>query len=872
MELSPMISEFLFYEDDADVAEKSNYIRLKIEIRDLLKDDFNRKILSEVLLDLRKDVSGDTQKRLFTLYSALGLEKDAFAKLESWRWEIISKGILELTLMEVEEAYTFIVKFINSRRATIRKQAEIAAVALKHEGINYFLDTTKYKISEWQQLKLLDVLRNKEDFNPPRFRAWLTSTNKHVVLFALRLIKFYNQNDANTSLIELVKHNDQQVRRQAVECLKEFYVIEALPTLKGVFWKCKVDTKIAILGAIAELGGEPEIEFLETVSEREGNFSVKSKAIGAINAIAPESVMPTENIEHVPAYRSSAPTSQLENEIYEPEHSNISTDTSESDVVNDETTTSGIVKTSSSENQKHSDDAHSEKLGNSEKQKKTRVPNDSNIETQQHKDGIATEPKKPPNSEEPESYSENDKNQINHLPQNSYLMPEEIHNDEALKNIEVTSEEVKADVFEENTLPDTSHFDISDIHFLPLVVEAISETDDISTDLESEKQNDVVAQTEGSVEALDIDPMEDELKALIDEIRELDFLPIVIDDHQSVEKIRSTDRNDSNNHTLETIEGFSLSDLEVRFDKIDTPTQNEPEETPDFHLEEAPISKIDPVESSDAISWVLENNELRNIKCTYETVSYATDAEISESIIPQPIYYDDHETYMMSLLDDLEEMGDQREIPLLRELMAQESKSFIKNRIISMIDTFKRQANLQPKTKTVETANMELPVFSVFADLFKNIDTESKLILLDEVIHVGDEKEIEFLDGLLEDPNTDIRNKAQKVLQYLVAKLAHEKPETLNTRGISAIVSDYLEPTKIETARATKTYESLLSEMELAPSVDSEILHIDFELAEILDRKYEQSILDIEVNSIEVAPNANGGSFLNSLRNFTKLF
>jgi len=452
------------------------------------------------------------------------------------------------------------------------------------------------------------------------------------------------------------------------------------------------------------------------------------------------------------------------------------------------------------------------------------------------------------------------------------LMPEEIHNDEALKNIEVTSEEVKADVFEENTLPDTSHFDISDIHFLPLVVEAISETDDISTDLESEKQNDVVAQTEGSVEALDIDPMEDELKALIDEIRELDFLPIVIDDHQSVEKIRSTDRNDSNNHTLETIEGFSLSDLEVRFDKIDTPTQNEPEETPDFHLEEAPISKIDPVESSDAISWVLENNELRNIKCTYETVSYATDAEISESIIPQPIYYDDHETYMMSLLDDLEEMGDQREIPLLRELMAQESKSFIKNRIISMIDTFKRQANLQPKTKTVETANMELPVFSVFADLFKNIDTESKLILLDEVIHVGDEKEIEFLDGLLEDPNTDIRNKAQKVLQYLVAKLAHEKPETLNTRGISAIVSDYLEPTKIETARATKTYESLLSEMELAPSVDSEILHIDFELAEILDRKYEQSILDIEVNSIEVAPNANGGSFLNSLRNFTKLF
>ncbi|MGB7394299.1 MAG: hypothetical protein WA913_07900, partial [Pricia sp.] len=147
-ELSPMISEFLFYEDDVDKSEKSKYIELKIEIRELLRDQFNRKVMAEILLDLRKDVSGDTQRRLFKLYQDLGLEKDAFLKLKSWRWEVISKGILELTLMQVEDAYGFIVKFINDRRGTIRKQAEIATVTLKPDGIDYFLDTTKYKISE----------------------------------------------------------------------------------------------------------------------------------------------------------------------------------------------------------------------------------------------------------------------------------------------------------------------------------------------------------------------------------------------------------------------------------------------------------------------------------------------------------------------------------------------------------------------------------------------------------------------------------------------------------------------------------------------------------------------------------------------------
>lgn len=202
MELSPMISEFIFYDEDSSKEETSNYINLKIEIRQLIKDDFNREVLSEVLLDLRKDVSGDTQKRLLKLYQDLDLHIYAFAKLKSMRWEVVSNAIKDLTQMQVSEAYVLITKFINDKRATIRKQAEIAVVTLKYEGLNYFLDTTKHKISEWQQLKLLDVLRNREDYQPPRFKAWLTSNNSFVVLFALRLIKFYNQNDANTSLIE----------------------------------------------------------------------------------------------------------------------------------------------------------------------------------------------------------------------------------------------------------------------------------------------------------------------------------------------------------------------------------------------------------------------------------------------------------------------------------------------------------------------------------------------------------------------------------------------------------------------------------------------------------------------------------------------
>lgn len=318
------MSEFLFYEEEATKEEKSNYINLKVQIRESLKDKFNRTVLSEVLLDLQKDVSGDTRQRLFKLYRDLGLHLDAFERLKSWRWEMVSSGILELTQMQVAESYTFITKFVNDKRSVIRKQAEIATVTLKNEGINYFLDTTKYTISEWQQLKLLDVLRNLEDFQPPKFKVWLTSKNKDVVLFALRLIKYYNQNDANTSIIHLIGHKNNQIKAETIHCIKEFCVFEALDTLKKVFRKCNTDIKLLILDTIASLGDEKEIPFLQQVEKKEANFLVKSKALNAINTIAPESVMPTDNIEELSTApmdttnlpeKGEEPQGNLQNEI-----------------------------------------------------------------------------------------------------------------------------------------------------------------------------------------------------------------------------------------------------------------------------------------------------------------------------------------------------------------------------------------------------------------------------------------------------------------------------------------------------------------------------------------------------------------------------
>lgn len=295
-DIAPLVSTLLFHKKKATRKENEDFINAKVHLQELLKNPQHRKRVSEILLDIQTDLTGDTRKRLMKIYQDFGLHHDAIKRLKSWRWEVVCRGINELTQMHVVDAYMYIRKFINDKRSIVRKQAQLATIALKPEGISYFLDTSKHSISEWQQLKLLETMQHLPDFEPPQFRLWLTSKNKHVVLFALRLIKSFKQDNALESLQKLVKHRDDTIKVEAIDCMRSFGFIEAVPLFKAIFWNCRSEVKMALLTALGEMGSNEDIGFLQEVEKRASDFMIKSKAIGTINALAPETILPTDEI------------------------------------------------------------------------------------------------------------------------------------------------------------------------------------------------------------------------------------------------------------------------------------------------------------------------------------------------------------------------------------------------------------------------------------------------------------------------------------------------------------------------------------------------------------------------------------------------
>lgn len=965
-----MISEFLFYDEDSSKEEKTNYVNLKIEIRELLNDDFNRKILIDILMDLRKDLSGATLGKLFELYQSLGLHHDSYKKLESWGWHTISKGILELTQMQVEESYGFVAKFINHKRSTIRKQAEMAIITLNNEGLNYFLDTTTYRISEWQQLKILEVLKNKSDFQPPSFQHWLISKNKDVVLFALRLMGHYNQSDGNQALIELLKHKKSEIKAAAINCIKEFYVVEAVETLKLVFWNSTVDVKINILDTLASLGSMDDIEFLKSIAAKESNFNVKSKASASINAIAPMSVMPTLDVQSVDKFKVPADilietveqkdeqttSSDLEEEPLNAFEANVKDlpikiieengdeqmfgpNLSEEPLKEFETNTTDILIEAIEENGNDNlaGDHEMEEVSEieeevvSEPMEEIEVDVSIALEIKKEEETVESfieEPSKNDNTESiieinPEEIPIKETLKVDFLPlvtgvnktvvpysykidQGEELVSEELFNIETISEIleqnpvsrienEESQEEVPVVAEKDFSL------EFSKVDFLPIVISEAKtilpykfdkkpseeidapELFDIKTIFETLEQKDLTSiDNEQTQEET---PAEKEIDFSVKPSM-LDFLTIVITSETEIDKNESVD-NDKLIDLLEIPVIYSQiksEDSESKASKIlselnelvplpaDPRIENKTQNKEKLHKDskeptsintidmkkirkiecqgveiktenqesvQAAKQEIEPVAYDDfdeksksgeqnALDWILAENEAKG-ELKEKIKSIVKMQEVPAIKLPKPIFYSEQEANTVALLDDIEALGDEREVPLLQDLLLDQDTLSLHERIQFLIEKVSDTSVLKREPITHNNKDG----FSVFEEFFKTADPESQLILLDEIIALGDEKEVGFLKRLINNSSGKVQKKAKICLEGLTAKLVqHGNEEQTEPSETEEILSQSEWKTKEnKPVLISKTNETIVKK-------PSGVFDIDFELDLDYNKEY----------------------------------
>ena len=261
----------------------------------------NREIFINELLSLHNNLYGEAANRLRDLYFNLELYKDSLQKVSSGRWNKKAKGFRELAQMDVKDANHIIASYINSKNKILRMESQVALVKLNDEDPLGFLDELKYKLTEWEQINILNTL-SYHQINIDSFDRWMDSENDSVVIFVTKLAGLFKQLHSWPKVLDLLEHPNPEVRRAAIKTLDMFEVTENAGLLKEVYFKdqpleekedevyynSNMDhNRLAVIEAMSTIATADDLPFLEQVLKTDKDFDILKKTVAIVSNIEP---------------------------------------------------------------------------------------------------------------------------------------------------------------------------------------------------------------------------------------------------------------------------------------------------------------------------------------------------------------------------------------------------------------------------------------------------------------------------------------------------------------------------------------------------------------------------------------------------------
>jgi hypothetical protein len=118
-----------------------------------------------------------------------------------------------------------------------------------------------YPITEWQQIRLLHELSQTPAENFSGIENWLSSENKTVLAFALKLARIYHRFEIYHAITACLEDADPNVRLQAINTLGELYGDDTSALLIGRYLQEDTKNQIAIIKVLSNIGTEYDIPF-----------------------------------------------------------------------------------------------------------------------------------------------------------------------------------------------------------------------------------------------------------------------------------------------------------------------------------------------------------------------------------------------------------------------------------------------------------------------------------------------------------------------------------------------------------------------------------------------------------------------------------
>lgn len=279
---------------DALTDDEQPAIAIPADISNHLKQPFIRQFITDSLININKNVTGNIADNLAKLYNALGLKEDSVHKMKSLVWHRRARGIYELYMMRQKGELNDILEYTNSNNEYVRMEAQTAIIGFSGFDGLVFLDTLTYPMYEWQQIKLLEQLNAINPGNMLHLPLWLKSENSYVVHFALKLTEIYQQFQVHNEVIPCLDNANDKIRQQAIKTLGSIVAENTIGILKQQYDKETDANRKTILEQLVINGTDEDLDFLNTKLKEEDD-SLKLEATRAIASISKEAFADLEN-------------------------------------------------------------------------------------------------------------------------------------------------------------------------------------------------------------------------------------------------------------------------------------------------------------------------------------------------------------------------------------------------------------------------------------------------------------------------------------------------------------------------------------------------------------------------------------------------
>lgn len=215
---TPHINKILF-SIAFDGAQFEDIRKDPVFIRNWKRGFYRQQFLSE-LIKLHRLYGGEIAYHLRRCYTDFRLIQLSYAKIRSRKWEIKCAGIQELSEMEIKKAVPVILEHTKSENDTLKMVALIEVLHLS--GLNGLSLLKDYQepLNDWIQLNLLESIKESNKDHVPNFSYLLESNNETIVVFGLRLVKLFHQNQHLSAVNELTASPSRKIKVEAMDTYK----------------------------------------------------------------------------------------------------------------------------------------------------------------------------------------------------------------------------------------------------------------------------------------------------------------------------------------------------------------------------------------------------------------------------------------------------------------------------------------------------------------------------------------------------------------------------------------------------------------------------------------------------------------------------